>query len=37
MIVEGRLEVKLGIPAIWTDEKEEMGRVREKRRVEERR
>ena len=34
-LVEGSLEVKLA--TIWTDEKAEVGRVREKRRVEERR
>jgi len=34
-MAEGSLEVKL--PTIWTDEKAEPGRGREKRRVEERR
>ena len=30
-IIEGSLEVKL--PAIWTDEKAEVGRVREEKRI----
>jgi hypothetical protein len=34
-IIEGSLEVKL--PTIWTDGKEEVGRVREEKRREERR
>ena len=34
LIIEGSLEVKL--PTIWTDEKQRLGRGREKRTVEER-
>jgi len=34
-IIEGSLEVKL--PTIWTDQKAEMGRVREEKKKEERR
>ena len=34
-IIEGSLEVKL--PTIWTDQKAEMGRVREEKKEEERR
>ena len=35
MLTEARLEIKL--PTIWTDEKEEVGRVREEKRREEKR